>query len=644
MAFKHWPFKHWHCDVDSDGIAWLNIDVLDKSVNVLTRDVVAEMSGVADMLESTDGIKAMALMSAKPLGFVYGADINEFEALATEDDVAGLLDEVHATFLRFTKLPYPTVAGIDGYALGGGLELALICDRLVMTNSPKTQVGFPEVKLGLMPGYGGTGRAYGRVGAMMVLDMMLTGRMVSAGEALETGLVDALAPDRDSLKSTLVDMLATMGGAKPERHTITGEDTPAIVEEAKAKFLKRMRPDHTPAPFMMVDHIATHAPDAAAISAGEKDIFPTMMVSPASKGLRRNFQLSDMVRRSARGDSGIASLHVIGAGVMGGDIAAVAAMSGLNVTLSDMSADAINNAVDRARTLYERRLKTPEKINAAMDRLIADPQGEGIASADLIIEAVAERLDVKKIVFADVEKKAKPDAILATNTSAIPLEDIAAALSDPSRLIGLHFFNPVPVLPLVEVIWSKYSNDDAMAKGMQFAGQMKKMPIRCQSSPGFVVNRALIPYINAGVEMMLNGGDADKIDQALVEFGMPMGPVELADQIGLDVMYDASTPLGMPAVVETKLKAMVDAGTIGRKSGSGFYTWVDMKADRPRNAYDPAELNAIAEELLAPMVRECQAAVDEGTVESADHADAAMIFGVGYPAFRGGPLFYTNTK
>ena len=644
MAFKHWPFKHWHCDVDSDGIAWLNIDVLDKSVNVLTRDVVAEMSGVADMLESTDGIKAMALMSAKPLGFVYGADINEFEALATEDDVAGLLDEVHAIFLRFTKLPYPTVAGIDGYALGGGLELALICDRLVMTNSPKTQVGFPEVKLGLMPGYGGTGRAYGRVGAMMVLDMMLTGRMVSAGEALETGLVDALAPDRDSLKSTLVDMLATMGGAKPERHAITGEDTPAIVEEAKAKFLKRMRPDHTPAPFMMVDHIATHAPDAAAISAGEKDIFPTMMVSSASKGLRRNFQLSDMVRRSARGDSGIASLHVIGAGVMGGDIGAVAAMSGLNVTLSDVSADAINNAVDRARTLYERRLKTPEKINAAMDRLIADPQGEGIASADLIIEAVAERLDVKKIVFADVEQKAKPDAILATNTSAIPLEDIAAALTDPSRLIGLHFFNPVPVLPLVEVIWSKYSNDDAMAKGMQFAGQMKKMPIRCQSSPGFVVNRALIPYINAGVEMMLNGGDADKIDQALVEFGMPMGPVELADQIGLDVMYDASTPIGMPAIVETKLKAMVDAGTIGRKSGSGFYTWVDMKADRPRNDYDPVELNAIAEELLAPMVRECQAAVDEGTVESADHADAAMIFGVGYPAFRGGPLFYTNMK
>ncbi len=632
--------KHWTCEIDDQGIAWVQIDVMDKSVNVLTRDVVTEMAAAAEYLESADGIKAMALMSAKPVGFVYGADINEFEVLATEADVAALLEEVHATFVRFASLPYPTVAGIDGYALGGGLELALTCDRLVMTNSPKTQVGFPEVKLGLMPGYGGTGRAYGRVGAMMVLDMMLSGRMVGAGEALEAGLVDALAQDRDSLKNTLKDVLAAQNGVKPERNRIEGEDTAAVVEEVKAKFLKRTRPDHTPAPYAIIDHVANHAPDAAAISAAEQDIFPSMMMSAASKGLRRNFQLTDMVRRSARGDAGIASVHVIGAGVMGGDIAAVAAMSGLTVTLSDMSADAINGAVDRARVLYERRLKTPDAINAAMDRLIADKDGDGINTADLIIEAVAERLDVKKAVFEAVEKSAKADAILATNTSAIPLEQIAAALTNPSRLIGLHFFNPVPVLPLVEVIWSTYSHEDAIAKGMQFAGQMKKMPIKCKSSPGFVVNRALIPYINAGLEMMLEGGDADKIDQALVEFGMPMGPVELADQIGLDVMYDASGPLGMPEIVEKTLKDMVDAGTIGRKSGSGFYTWVEMKADRPRKAYDPKELSDIATTLLAPMVRECQAAVDEGTVESADHADAAMIFGVGYPAFRGGPLFH----
>lgn len=637
-------FKHWSLEIDGDHVAWVTIDVEGKSVNVLTRDVVGEMRDLATQLETTDGIKGMVMMSGKPMGFVYGADINEFEALATEADVAALLDDVHDTFNRVANLPYPTVVGIDGFALGGGLELALLSDRLIMTNSPKTQVGFPEVKLGLMPGYGGTGRAYGRIGAYNVLDMMLTGRMVGAKEALELGLVDALSESRDSLKDDAKAILASMVGVKPERGQITGEDTKAQVADAKAKFAKRVRPDHTPAPFAILDHIADNAPDAKAISAAEKTIFPSLMVSPASDGMRRVFQLSDMVRKTARGDAAIASIHVIGAGVMGGDIAAVAAMSGFNVTLSDMSSDAIDNALDRARVLYERRLKSDDKVNAAMARLKADPEQNGLRDADLVIEAVAERLDVKKAVFADVETKVKPDAILATNTSAIPLEEIAEALQNPSRLIGLHFFNPVPVLPLVEVIWFDQSDLGSIERGMQFAGQLKKMPIRCKSGPGFVVNRALIPYINAGLDMMLSGVEADKIDEALVEFGMPMGPVELADQIGLDVMLDASTPLGMPAQVEKALAEHIANGTIGRKSGSGFYQWADMKADRPRNSYNAKELMQLADELLAPMVRECQAAVDEGVVDSADHADAAMIFGVGYPQFRGGPLHYSKKK
>jgi 3-hydroxyacyl-CoA dehydrogenase/enoyl-CoA hydratase/3-hydroxybutyryl-CoA epimerase len=432
--------------------------------------------------------------------------------------------------------------------------------------------------------------------------------------------------------------LATLGGVKPPRHQIKGEDTAAQVAEAKANFTKRVRPDHTPAPFAILDHIADNAPDAAAISAAERTIFPSLMVSLASDGLRRVFQLTDMVRKSARGDAGIAHVHVIGAGVMGGDIAAVAAMSGLKVSLSDTAEEAIDNAVTRARALYERRLKTPEKIKAAMDRLTADYSQSGLADADLVIEAVAERLDVKKAVFADVETKVKPDAILATNTSAIPLEQIAEALSNPARLIGLHFFNPVPVLPLVEVIWSEQSDKEFVARGMQFAGQLKKMPIRCKSSAGFVVNRALLPYINAGIDLMLSGVEADKIDEALVEFGMPMGPIELADQIGLDVMLDASTPLGMPPAVEAALSEHIANGTLGRKTGSGFYQWQDMKAVRPHARYDEKELAALADDLLAPMVRECQAAVDEGVVDSVDAADAAMIFGVGYPQFRGGPL------
>lgn len=637
-------WQHWKLEKDDAGIAWLTIDVNAKSVNVLTREVVAEMADVVAYLEQAEGINGLCFRSGKDVGFVYGADINEFEALATEADVAALLDEVHGTFNRFASLPFPTVVGIDGYALGGGLEIALLCDRLVLTNSPKTQVGFPEVKLGLMPGYGGTGRAYGRIGAYPVLDMMLTGRMVKAAEALELNLVDALADSRDNLDATMKDVLMSLGGKKPPRHQIIGEDTKAEVAKAKEAFIGRARPDHTPAPYAILDHIATNAPDAAAISSAEKIIFPTLMVSDASDGLRRVFQLTDAVKRTSRGDAGIQHVHVIGAGVMGGDIAAVAAMEGLTVTLSDQSDDAIQKAIDRARKLYERRLKTPERINAAMDRLISDKAETGLAAADLVIEAVAERLDVKKAVFAALEPRVKEDAILATNTSAIPLEEIAAAMSTPERLIGLHFFNPVPVLPLVEVIWSECSDQDLVARGMMFAGRLKKMPIRCKSSPGFLVNRALLPYLLKGIEAMLDGMDPDQIDEAMVNFGMPMGPVELADQIGLDVTYDASLPLGMTDKVAAALKEMVKAGTIGRKSGSGFYLWEGNKAIRARAVYDDKSQQDLARILLAPMIEECQKAVAEGVVDSADMADAGMIFGIGFPSFRGGPLHYQNRR
>ena len=637
-------WQHWKLEKDDAGLAWLTIDVNAKSVNVLTRDVVAEMADVVSHLEQAEDIKGLCFRSGKDVGFVYGADINEFEALETEADVAALLDDVHGTFNRFASLPFPTVVGIDGYALGGGLEIALLCDRLVLTNSPKTQVGFPEVKLGLMPGYGGTGRAYGRIGAYPVLDMMLTGRMVPAAEALRLNLADALADGRDNLDDAMKDILMSLGGVKPPRHQITDEDTRAEVDKAKEAFIGRARPDHTPAPFAILDHIADNAPDAAAISAAEKIIFPSLMVSDASDGLRRVFQLTDAVKRTARGDAGIQHIHVIGAGVMGGDIAAVAAMEGLTVTLSDQNDAAIQQAVDRARKLFERRLKTPEKINAAMDRLISDKAETGLGLADLVIEAVAERLDVKKAVFAAIEPKVKEGAILATNTSAIPLEDIAAALSDPARLIGLHFFNPVPVLPLVEVIWSEFSDQDLVARGMMFAGRLRKMPIRCKSSPGFLVNRALLPYLLKGIEAMLDGTDPDQIDEAMVNFGMPMGPVELADQIGLDVTHDASLPLGITDKVAAALKEKITAGTIGRKSGSGFYQWEGNKAVRPRAVYSDKAQEELARTLLAPMIDACRRAVDEGVVDSADMADAGMIFGTGYPSFRGGPLHYQNRK
>ncbi|MBL6781964.1 MAG: 3-hydroxyacyl-CoA dehydrogenase family protein, partial [Alphaproteobacteria bacterium] len=314
------------------------------------------------------------------------------------------------------------------------------------------------------------------------------------------------------------------------------------------------------------------------------------------------------------------------------------------VTLSDQNPDAIDKAIARAKVLYERRLKTEDKIADAMARLTADPRADGMAKADLIIEAVAERLEVKQAVFREMESKAKSDAILATNTSSIPLASIAEVLAHPERLVGIHFFNPMPVLPLVEIIWADTTADAVTDRAMRFAGQLKKMPIRCKSAPGFMVNRALLPYIYGGIDKMLAGTDADRIDEAMVDYGMPMGPIELADQIGLDVTLDAGLPLGVPDDVAAVLQAHIDQGNLGRKSGTGFYQWDGKKAIRQRHQYPAGELAALAEELLLPMIKESQSAVDEGVVESAEMADAGMIFGTGFPGFRGGPLFWASQQ
>jgi len=635
---------HWSVEMDNDGTVWLKINVADKSVNVLTRAVVNELAVILDALEADSKITGLGLLSGKPGGFVYGADIHEFETLTSSADVAALMTLVHGLFNRLAALPVPTAAGIDGIAVGGGLELALPCDHLFVTESPKTKLGFPEVNLGILPGYGGTGRAFARIGTGSVLDMMLSGRPLGSKAALDHGLADHMVDESTSLQPAMRDWILGQNGVKPKRQPVDSAADSAALATARDSYLKRLRPDHVPAPFAIADHVERHGHDAAAMSAGEIDIFPDLLTGSASKNLRRVYYLTDTVRKTARGDSGITHIHVIGAGVMGGDIAAVSALAGLDVTITDMNATAIDNALARARTLCERRLKTDDKIAAAMKRLAADPDGNGASKADLIIEAVAERLDVKKAVFQAVEAVARPDAILATNTSAIPLEDIASALQSPTRLIGLHFFNPVPVLPLVEVIWSSLSDQALIARGMQFAGRIGKMPIRCKSAPGFLVNRALLPYIYRAIDAVANGQDADMIDQSLVDFGMPMGPVELADQIGLDVCLDVGLVLGMPPAAKSLLTEKCDAGTIGRKSGRGFYPWNGNRPDRPRAPQSASIMAGIVDDMLAPMIAECRQAVADGVVDSADSADAGMIFGIGFPGFRGGPLNWAGGR
>ena len=635
---------HWLANIDEDGIAWLYLQTVGKSVNVLNNAVMTELECLLDRLENNKDLRGVALLSGKKGGFVYGADIHEFETLKTASEVANHMLYVHGLFNRIEALPVPSCVGVDGIAVGGGLEIALTFDRLFITSSSKTKLGFPEVNLGIMPGYGGSGRAYGRIGTKAVLDMMVSGRPIGSIDAIKTGLADELVDKPDDLEKSMREWIIGCNGEKPIFTELeTAADATAIAA-AKDKYLKRLRSDHTPAPAAIIDHVENFGHDKSAMSAGEIDVFPNLMVSSASKNLRRVFYLTDAVRKSARGESGIKRMHVVGAGVMGGDIAAIGAMAGLDVTLTDMNEAAIVGAIARAKKLFERRLKSDEKVALALARLRTDLDGNGATDADLIIEAVAEKLEVKQAVFKNLEAVSKATAILATNTSAIPLEDIATALNAPERLIGLHFFNPVPVLPLVEVIWSKYSDPEIVSRGMQFAGQIGKMPVRCKSAPGFLVNRALLPYIFKAIEAVAGGEKADHIDEALVDFGMPMGPIELADQIGLDVCLDVGIVLGMPPATKALLDEKCKTGTIGRKSGSGFYEWDGNRAIRAHQSQDPRVMAAIAKNMLAPMIEECRQAVDENVVDSADSADAGMIFGIGFPGFRGGPLNWSKEQ
>lgn len=631
-------FKHFNISTDHENICWAEIDVNGKSVNVLTQEVMSDLANILNWLEKNTKIKGFSLTSGKPGGFIYGADIAEFELYKTKQDVRSHMEFVHGLFNRIENLRVPTAVGIDGIAVGGGLEIALAFDHIITTSGNKTKLGFPEVNLGILPGYGGSGRAYGRIGTASVAEMMISGKPLIAEAAKDIGLIDQVVNGADNIKPAIKSWLEAQNQKKPERKQRETETDQSALEICREKFLRRVRVEHTPAPFAIIEHLRKHGHSSVAMSAAEMDIFPDLMVGSASKNLRRVYHLTDKVRKTARGDSKIKKLHVVGAGVMGGDIAAVAAMSGLNVSLTDVDSSAIEGAIKRSADLFARRLKVDEKIAAATARLKADPRGDDAANADLIIEAVAEKLSVKRAVFKDLEKIIKPEAILATNTSAIPLEDISIALKDPSRLIGLHFFNPVPVLPLVEVIWSPHSNQDLVTRGMQFVGQIGKMPIRCKSSPGFLVNRALLPYMFGAIEAVVSGENPEKIDQAMVDFGMPMGPIELSDQVGLDVCLDVGTVLGIGPGAEKLLMSKCDDKTLGRKTGSGFYNWSENRAVRSREPLEPKLSDDIARLMLAPMVDECKKAVQEGVVESSDDADAGMIFGTGFPSFRGGPI------
>lgn len=640
--------QHWRGEIDRDGIEWLCIDQAGADSNTLGAEVLGELEQhLEEVVERLP--RGLVIHSGKPSGFVYGADIKEFTRIETPEEAYELVRRGQQVLNGLESLPCPTVAAIDGFALGGGLELALACDYRLAVDRPKRVLGLPEVKLGIHPGFGGTVRTVRTVGVSDAMDLMLTGKMLAPQKARAIGLVDRLvAPD--NWKQAAREMIQAR--PRPARAPLVqrllnlAPVRPFVARSIEQRVRKRARREHYPAPYAIVELWREHGASPERGYKAEARSIAELMCTDTSRNLVRVFFLEQRLKSAGGGEaSGVERVHVVGAGTMGGDIAAWCALRGLEVSLQDREEKYVRPAIERAQKLFDKRIRSEPDRKAAADRLRADVAGDGVPEADLVIEAIFEDREAKQTLYRELEPRMKSSAVLASNTSSIRLEELTPALEREGRLIGLHFFNPVAQLPLVEVVRSERSDTGAIDTGHAFVKKIGKTPLECRSAPGFVVNRVLAPYMGEAMALAEEGVPLAVIDEAAERFGMPLGPVELADSVGLDVAWHVAQILAeaFDKPLPARLGEMVDAGKLGRKSGEGFYQWEDGDAVKP----DPGEFEPpedLQDRLILPMVNEAVACLHDGVVEDADLLDGGLVFGTGFAPFRGGPLNYARNR
>jgi 3-hydroxyacyl-CoA dehydrogenase/enoyl-CoA hydratase/3-hydroxybutyryl-CoA epimerase len=644
------PYRNFKLTNDADGIAWLLFDRADSSANTLSAETIEELDSVLAALESQRPA-GLVIRSAKESGFIAGADVNEFRGASDPALVEAAIGRAHAVIGRLEALKIPSVAVIHGFCLGGGLEVALACRSRIAIDGAR--FGFPEVMLGLHPGLGGTARFTRLVNPMQAMTLMLTGKTIDARRAKSLGLVDAVTQERHVRNAAKDAVFGHLKRAQPGfLNTVLNSDPLRgfLASRMRSEAAKAAPQEHYPAPYALIDLWERHGGDKAAMLAAEKASFARLMVTPTAQNLIRVFFLREQMKKVAGSGNAIKHVHVIGAGAMGGDIAAWCAHQELRVSLADMKAEPIAGAIKRANDLFGKIIRQRTDIRDALDRLIPDLDGEGVRNADLIIEAVPEKLELKQKVYAGLEPRMKPGAILATNTSSIPLQDLRTTLKFPERLVGLHFFNPVSRLQLVEVVSHDGTDPEILRRATAFVGAIDRLPLPVKSSPGFLVNRALTPYMLEAMMMLDEGIDKVTIDAAAEKFGMPMGPIELADQVGLDICLAVGDMLrskfgDLLPPTPAWLRDKVAGGDLGRKSGKGFYVWKQGKADKSSASASSAQPTPeMIDRLILPMSNVCVACLREGIVEDADAVDGAMIFGTGYAPFRGGPLNYARSR
>lgn len=626
-----------------DGILWLVLDRPDTSVNTVSRGVIEGLAAELDKIEN-DPPRAVVIRSGKAAGFAAGADITGFDDM-TDQGAADLLRQGHDVLDRLAALKCPTICVVHGAALGAGFEIALACDWRIAVDG--ASFGFPEVQLGLHPGLGGTFRLPALIDPIESMTLMLTGKTAHTRKAKKLGIADVVTEERHVRAAVDAILKGDVDQDRPglkARALALGPARKLAARRMRSETAKKAPKDNYPAPHALIDIWEEHGDDARAMQSAEIESFAALLDTDTSKNLRRVFFLRQGLKDTARQDDEIAHVHVIGAGAMGGEIAAWAALKGKTVTLGDVALDPLGQAVKQARRICKDQHLSDIEARDALDRLMPDPKGYGIARADLIVEAAPEEPDLKARIYAGLDRM-KPNAILASNTSSLRLTELRDKAPDASRFAGLHFFNPVSKMQLVEVV-GHGGTDAAVTKRLAaFCGAIDRLPVHVADYPGFLVNRALTPYLMEAMALMNEGIDKEVIDSAAIGFGMPMGPVALSDQVGLDICLHVAESLTanldkpMPEI-SARLREKVEAGETGKKAGKGFYDWSDG-TPHPDADGGPDDLT---DRLILPMLDACVECLRKDVVRSADDIDGAMIFATGFAPFRGGPMHYARTR
>jgi 3-hydroxyacyl-CoA dehydrogenase/enoyl-CoA hydratase/3-hydroxybutyryl-CoA epimerase len=636
---------HWRAEIRDDGVVVLSFDKAESAVNTFSQDVLIELDGILERLR-LEPPKGLVIRSAKASGFIAGADIKEFQTFDARGTVGDAIARGQSVFQRIADLPFRTVAAIHGFCMGGGTEIALACGYRVASDDASTRIGLPEVKLGIFPGWGGSVRLPRLIGAPAAFDLMLTGRSVTGKAAKAMGLVDRVVPVDQLIEAAT--KLALRGTERPFQQralawaTNTWPARQALAPTLAKQVARKARREHYPAPYALIESWRRGGGSMKSLLANERRAVVKLSSTPTARNLIRVFFLQERLKSQGIKDHGIRRVHVVGAGVMGGDIAAWSAYKGFEVTLADREQRFVDAALERASELFAKRVKDESKRPAVAARLRGDVAGAGVADADLLIEAIVERPDAKRALYGDVEPRMKPDALLTTNTSSIPLDELRGGLARPAQFAGLHYFNPVALMPLVEII--HHDGMDPLT-GQRLAGfcrAIDKFPVPVAGTPGFLVNRVLFPYMLEAANAYAEGIPAPLIDKAAVKFGMPMGPIELVDTVGLDVAAGVGAELapflGLP--IPAALATPPDAGRRGKKDGQGIYKWENGKPVKPEVPQGYTAPDDLEDRLILPLLNEAVACLHDGVVADADLLDAGVIFGTGFAPFRGGPIQY----